>query len=89
MIGDYRNEIQNRDGAAIYEAFEKAGEYRNSLPAKASTLVGKLHELFVNVDDKPGVIARVSAILAEDNMNIKNIGIINKKHKINVEATNV
>ena len=79
MIRDYRDELRDRDGAAIHEAFEQAGEYRNSLPQKASVLVGKLHELFVNIDDKPGAIARIATILSDDGLNIRNIGIIHNR----------
>ncbi|MEE3467092.1 MAG: prephenate dehydrogenase [Eubacterium sp.] len=92
MIRDYRDEIQSQNGAAIYTAFEEAGEYRDSLPHKATVLVGKIHELFVNVDDRPGAIAEISTILFKGGLNIKNIGIINNREfadgVLRIELTN-
>lgn len=79
MIKNYRAEIHDRDGASIYNAFETAGEYRNSLPKKASALVGKSFELFVNIDDKPGAIASIANILYKGGLSMRNIGIINNR----------
>ena len=79
MIKDYRAEINDHDGASIYTAFETAGEYRNSLPKKTSSLVDKSHELFVNIDDKPGAIASIANILYTGDISMRNIGIINNR----------
>ncbi len=79
LIREYRTGIHNHDGQAIYNAFELAGDYRSSLPTKANALVGKLHELFVNIDDRPGAIASIATVLSVAGINIKNIGIINNR----------
>ncbi len=79
MIKDYREEIGEGDGDSIFNAFETAGDYRNSLPKKANALVGKMHELFVNIDDRPGAIASIATILSVGGLSIRNIGIINNR----------
>ena len=79
LISDYRQEIHKRDGAAIYDAFESAGDYRSSLPKKKNGLVGRTHELFVNIDDRAGAIATIATILSVGGLSIRNIGIINNR----------
>ena len=79
LIHEYREEVHARNGEAIFSAFETAGEYRNSLPKKKNGLVGRTHELFVNIDDKAGAIAAIATILSDGGISIRNIGIIHNR----------
>ncbi|MBO6109227.1 MAG: prephenate dehydrogenase [Eubacterium sp.] len=79
MIREDREAIKAGNGSKIHEDFAVAGEYRDSLPTKASAFVDKTHEIFVNIDDRTGAIATVATILSVSGLNIKNIGIINNR----------
>ena len=79
LIRTYRTEVSDRDGAAIYEAFETAGEYRDSLPHKTGSTFGRTHEVFVNIDDKAGAIATIATVLSDAGISIRNIGIIHNR----------
>ena len=79
MIRECREAIRSGDGGKIFDDFETAGEYRDSLPTKSSSLLGKTHELFVNIDDRAGAIATIATILSEGGLSIRNIGIIHNR----------
>ncbi len=79
IIRECREAIKAGNGGKIFNDFETAGEYRDSLPTKTSSLLGKSHELFVNIDDRAGAIATIATILSVGGLNLKNIGIINNR----------
>ena len=79
LIRECREAIRQREGNKIRDAFESAGEYRDSLPTKSSSLLGRAHELFVNVDDRAGAIATIATILSAGGLSIRNIGIIHNR----------
>lgn len=64
---------------AIYDFFQEAGEYRNSVPDTAVGLIQKTYEIFVDIPDEPGTLASTTTSLALHNINIKNIGIIHNR----------
>lgn len=75
------NDLENQDFQKIYELFETAGAYRNSLSDKASGPIQKTFQLYLDVPDEAGAIARVASLLAEHEISIKNIGIThNREH---------
>lgn len=74
-------DIRDRDFQKVYDLFETAGAYRNSLSDKASGPIQKTFQLSLDVPDEAGAIARVATILAEHDISIKNIGIThNREH---------
>lgn len=81
QLKNISKDIQDKDFPKIYELFETAGAYRNSLSDKASGPIQKAFQLYLDVPDEAGAIARVATILAEHGINIKNIGIThNREH---------
>ncbi len=79
LIHGYRENVHERDGEAIFSAFETAGEYRDSLPKKKNGLVSRKYEIFVNVDDRAGAIARIATILSDGDLSIRNIGVVHNR----------
>ncbi|MDR0958349.1 MAG: prephenate dehydrogenase [Clostridiales bacterium] len=59
--------------------FRLAKNYRDSLPVSSRVRYDKTYELYVDVEDKPGVIAVISTALGVAGVNIKNIGIVNNR----------
>ncbi|MGI6668424.1 MAG: ACT domain-containing protein [Acetivibrionales bacterium] len=63
-----------------YAAFSaKRGKFRDSISDQAPGLVQPVHRLFIDVQDKPGVIGEIATILGKHNVNIKNINVTNSR----------
>lgn len=65
------------DGAAeaLYEFFDTARSYRESFITASSGPIKTAYVLTVDIADRPGSIAAIAALLAADEVSIKNIGI--------------
>jgi prephenate dehydrogenase len=71
--------LSNMDGSYLYNMFDEAGEYRNSIPNKSIGLMKKTYELYVDIVDEAGSIASIATLLAANQISIKNIGIIHNR----------
>ncbi|HHT98148.1 MAG TPA: prephenate dehydrogenase [Clostridiales bacterium] len=63
----------------LYEMFDEASEYRNSIPKKSIGMIKKLYEIYIDITDETGAIAIVATLLAANNISIKNIGIVHNR----------
>lgn len=63
----------------LLEFFQKAGEYRDSIPNTSPGLIDKVYELYLDIMDETGAIATIAALLAANLISIKNIGIIHNR----------
>ena len=70
--------IENKDEEALHNFFLQAKEYRDSFQDKTSPLVDS-YALTVDVEDQPGIIAEIATLLSGEDINIKNIGIMNNR----------
>lgn len=82
QIEDFRHMIAEKDGASIQDEFHTAGDYRDSIPAKKSSVIARSYDLFINIDDRAGAIATIATILSVNGINIKNIGIIHNREYV-------
>lgn len=74
-----KNNMENPD--AIYELFASSKAYRDSFIKKK--INGEmLATLNIVIKDQSGTVAKVTNILANENINIKNIGIVNNKENM-------
>ena len=88
LLKEYINELQEiyaeidqQDFQKIYELFETAGNYRNGIDNRVSGPLQKAFQLYLDLPDEAGAIAKVAAILADNQISIKNIGIThNREH---------
>lgn len=71
--------LSEMDGDYLYKMFETAGEFRNSIPNKSTGLIRKVFEIYVDIIDEAGAIASIAALLAINQISIKNIGIIHNR----------
>ena len=78
-LEEFREILSAKDGEKIRQLFESAGDYRNSIPNKKSSIISRSYDLFVNVDDRTGAIASIATILSNREISIKNIGIIHNR----------
>ncbi len=77
-IQSTRDTISGGDEAEIRDFFESAKEYRDSFPISGGAL-HPVYQLFLDLIDEAGGIATVATILATNNINIKNVGIIHNR----------
>jgi len=74
----FENDLKDRNREKIEQFFASAREIRNSLSDRKS-IFQKTYSILVDVEDKPGIIALIASALANKNINIKNIGILNSR----------
>ena len=79
LLQSFADNLNNSDSAAIAEFFDSAKKYRDSFANKAVGVYKRRFEIRVEVEDKPGIIATVAAILSFNGINIKNIGVLNSR----------
>jgi len=79
IVTEFENALLNNDEKAVFSFLETAKNYRNSFFEHNKSVISKTYDIFLNVCDKPGIIATISTHLSVNNINIKNIGIINNR----------
>ncbi len=84
VLSKFREKIESIEaelsqGAVLYDFFDEAREYRNSFANRTALTICTQYEIFVDIADEPGAIATIGRLLADNNINIKNIGIVNSR----------
>lgn len=73
----YLSRSSDRIGTdSLREDFDRAAETRAAIPSDSKGFLHPLREILVVVEDKPGVIAEISNVLAEDSINILDIEVL-------------
>ena len=63
----------------IYNFFETSKNYRNSIPGGSSGPIKRMFAVYCDIIDEAGGSATIATILAANNINLKNIGIIHNR----------
>lgn len=72
--------IAEQNSLFLLENFEKAKDYRNDIPTSgAKSALSSAEEIYIDLVDESGAIATIATILATNNINIKNIGIVHNR----------
>lgn len=79
QLQSFQHMIETGNKQKINDEFRIAGDYRNSIPTKKSSVIARTYDIFVNVDDRAGAIATISTILSVNGISIKNIGILHNR----------
>ncbi len=79
ILEDATNAIETDQEEWIYNYFKDAKSYRDTFTSNSPGLLPKTYILFVDVQDNPGIIAKVATLLSDNGINIKNIGIVNHR----------
>ncbi|NLM73586.1 MAG: prephenate dehydrogenase [Clostridiaceae bacterium] len=74
----FKEILLNDQKESVNRFFDSARSLRSSISDKIG-LIQKTYDILVDVDDKPGIIAVIATALANENINIKNIGIIHSR----------
>ncbi len=76
---DIKLAIDEKDEDKIMNFFESARAYRESFMDMASGPIKKVFTIHVEIDDRPGNLAKVATLLSDNMINIKNIGIVHNR----------
>lgn len=76
-----REKIRQRKETDIYEFFDDARRYRDSFIDASRGPIKKSYSVSIEIADEPGTLATIAAILAHNNISIKNIGIIHNREQ--------
>ncbi|MFC7320690.1 prephenate dehydrogenase [Halobacillus campisalis] len=83
MLEDWINEMQDiksllekKEKQSTYEYLVQAKNYRDGLPIKEKGAIPAFYDLYVDIHDQPGAIYKVIQQLAEIEISIKNIEIL-------------
>lgn len=82
-LGVIRDAINSRDAEALYDFFDSARIYRDSFIGTSSGPIKRAYNLTVDIMDEPGALAAIAAILARNQISIKNIGITHNRESEN------
>ena len=74
-----KDQLLKRDGEALYQLFDSARIYRDSFLDAPSGPIKRSYSLNLVIAVEPGALAAVATILALNQINIKNIGIVHNR----------
>lgn len=75
-INAFKKALQEKDEEALLTLFSNAKAVRDKLPKNRKGILSPMFEVIVFVPDKPGVIGRISNLLGENDINIKDIEVL-------------
>jgi prephenate dehydrogenase len=78
-LSDNRNIIASADSDALYKLFDSARKYRDSFSSSQSGPIQQSFVLHITIADRPHALAQIVDLLADENINIKNLGIVHSR----------
>lgn len=74
-LTEFKETIDAKDADALYRRFDSARIYRDSFASASSGPIKRSYSINVEIADRAGALAHIVTLLAEQNLNIKNIAI--------------
>lgn len=78
-LSDIRKQLKTKERPLIGSFFQEAKDYRDSISDQARGSIQKIFVLYCDILDETGVIAKIAVLLAENDISIKNIGIVHNR----------
>lgn len=78
-LEEFKGAIADHNNNQIYNLFDNAREYRNSINTTTKGLLNKTFVFHCDIIDEEGAIATIATILAINHISLKNIGIIHNR----------
>jgi len=75
-IGEYIQLIHDDNYELLEIEFESAHKNRNEIPSNNKGFLSPLFDITIFVEDKPGMFSKITTILFENNINIKDIELL-------------
>ena len=71
--------LDNNNSEDIYNFFDSAKKYRDTFTSRNVGLIAPFYDLSVDIEDKPGEIGKLTTLLGQNKVNIKNINVSNSR----------
>ena len=78
-LSAFSSMLSDNEESGIEDFFVSAKTYRENLPTRQALDLLSYYELYVDVEDRPGIVGEVATILGNHSINIKNLRIINSR----------
>ena len=79
MLVRFRCLVEEGDSLSLLQMFTSSRDYRDSIDVTDNGAIRRSFVLYLDIADEAGAIATIATILAMDQINIKNIGIIHNR----------
>ncbi len=79
VIHQAKEAIAAEDRQAVFDYFSNARDYRSTFSTTTPGAFVKRYDISVDVEDKPGSIAIIAVLFSSNNINIKNMSIVNSR----------
>lgn len=79
LLEETKQSVADSKEQDIYNFFDSSKNYRNSIPGGSSGPIKRMFAVYCDIVDEAGGIATIATILAANNINLKNIGIIHNR----------
>ncbi|MCI1931836.1 MAG: prephenate dehydrogenase/arogenate dehydrogenase family protein [Clostridia bacterium] len=83
VIGRIKKDLSCEDHEDVHKYFDEARLYRDSFSNVTPGSFVKRYEISIDVLDKPGSIAIIAVLFSSNNLNIKNMNIVNNREREN------
>jgi prephenate dehydrogenase len=71
--------IENDNAREIYDFFDHAKDYRNSIPEHATGVIRMNYDVYLDIPDEPNALATAVSHIGNAGINLKNIGITHNR----------
>lgn len=71
--------IESENARGIYQFFDTAKTYRNSVPDHATGVIRMNYDVYVDIPDEPNALAQAVTYIGTAGINLKNIGITHNR----------
>lgn len=79
QMKEFQTAILEEDAPKIEHLFERARQLRDQLPDRRQGMIARLYQCYLDIPDRPGAIATISTYLAEEKINLSNIGVLENR----------
>ncbi len=79
IIDNTIGNINSSNYSEIYNFFDNAKNFRDCFSTTAAGLIPKSFELILDIEDEPGIIGKITTLLGNNSINIKNIHVSNSR----------
>ncbi len=77
LLGSFENDLRTENTQQRFaKQFTSAKSLRDAIPKNSKGFLHPLHDVYVTVDDKPGVLSQLTAALYKAKINIKDIELL-------------
>lgn len=78
-LNDMISYIENENARGIYNFFDRAKDYRNSVPEHATGVIRMNYDVYLDIPDEPNALATAVSHIGNAGINLKNIGITHNR----------